>query len=424
MNINVIFPFFFLTLLALGNALWGSTVGIGIFINQYYGLSYDSVKSSMVNGVFYILYVLAMPCCIIVKLLPASIIALTLMLAGTILRLFYQIPTPNESFIQGIDAVIAGNILIAIAEPFVFNFIISVSETFVKPKYRGLFIGATSMFTSLGYSVGYLISIYTIGSKDEYKEYFRNINIGYLILASILLIILIYIAINYSSRPTVADELEQVSIDDFVSGGVAVTQCNVMKKNRKLTIWICILVYAIQTGIVNGVLNHLESILIHNGFSEDKIFILSFINLVPGIPMPIILGYIMDKNRSYFKISTMVLIASTLSQILFFYSGTSYIVAFIALLLNGLAYPCISSVFLTLVSEVYRSIRINGQNEIYNNVAFTLSTLFTILIIIVPIPDSEYPILFHSCTFAIIVSCVLYFSKELFTKNKIILSLK
>ena len=201
-----IFATLFLFTLGFSNALWGSTIGISIFIDKYYQTDPSTIKGSLVDDIFYISYLLFSPFSFYFSLLPAISISLVFTFIGSVIRMFYYIPITdvgnnNSSYsalvanikkaISGIDSVIIGNALISGAQPFAFNYITNVSEAYVSKENRGLYIGATSMFSSAGYAMGYLISIYVIKSADDYYKQFGDMNYIYAVFSFLLIVALL-----------------------------------------------------------------------------------------------------------------------------------------------------------------------------------------------------------------------------------------
>lgn len=207
----------FLLMLGVSNALWSSTIGISSFINQYYNVSNGSVKANMLDGVYYLFYLVFAPLSSYVKFTPGLAISIGLTFVGVVLRIVFYLPGTdgisidegNDTSINGastltkmlagaiggIDAVIIANAFVAAGQPFIFSFITTVSSACVPPNKQSLYVGASSMFSALGSALGYLISFYLIASGDQYAENFGNLNRVYLGLVCLLAVAMIVVGL-------------------------------------------------------------------------------------------------------------------------------------------------------------------------------------------------------------------------------------
>lgn len=428
---NIIISILFLNLLLICNMLWGSTVGISVFMAEYYNVDQSSVKANMINGIFFIFYLIGSPLSVCFNLRKSSIIFATCTLIGLFIRIFYYIPnidhadtdthvqnnmtitTVDDNWVEnlsnqfdGINAIIIGNAFLAFAQPFIMNYIIFVANNFISKKSEAIYIGSTSMVGSFGYAIGYMVSIYSIHSENDYLNEFKTMNIIYFII--VLIINVLFITIYYSSgthhqnsNTDIADSTDSKDSKDNKDNkdvGIVINNSEIKctlkfkKKNKCEEIWIyckkfsyhilLIFTYAILYSIFNFVSNYLELLLLWKNFDHTTIFIASFINLVPGIPFPIIFGYMMDKYKKYaIKISKIVIIMQGLSLSIFLYAENKFLVYLILFILGAIG-SSIPAIFLTLLTYLKQPPNKGNKGDNWNNYLFTSSTALTVILLI------------------------------------------
>jgi hypothetical protein len=374
---------------------------------------------------------------------------------------------------RGINAIIVANMCLAFSQPFISNNILPVSNFYIAKKFQSIFIGATSMFSSLGYAIGYLISIYAIKSSEEYFDRFQDINICYLLIMVVLVIF--YILFTYTTKswkvpsPSLSDQnimmnqlrnlkggddLKEEEIKDVVQIIIKNSlpehesqSQNKQKEERKIEgvrihlkkyrIHIVLtLTYAIIYSIFNLTSNYLELILLWKNFDSDVIFIASFLNLVPGIPFPIIFGYLMNTNiRKCKNLATGILSFQIISSTLFLYLNNE-IAIYIILFILGATGSSLPSIFLTLISYANQDIycgetnnndnvdnkikdknkntqldiqKSETENDYWNNIILSSSTLLTVLFLLIPLSNSNSQILYIIATILQITTFLIFY---------------
>lgn len=458
-SINEWLAIAFLFFLMMTNVLWGSTVGINIYMNDYYELDDASFKGKLINGVFYIFYLLAAPICIFFDYNKSIILSWIISIIGLGIRLEYYIPysfinlTTNSTLVTnstdnitiaftdtdvnadvdandndmlknfkqqfyGVTAIIFANALLAAAQPLLMNYITTVSKKFINVNKRGLYVGMTGVACSLGYAIGYLVSIYSISSASDYVEHFKFINgyyLGLYLIGGIIYFVLIYYKFKMGKGVTEVVFGEEFVEIKVVSSSSDTASASSSKKSRsKLSqqqmqqqrdersrrinlLIVLMLSYSIPCAIINVASNYMEHILVEKGLSESNIFIGSCLNLLVGIPFPILFGYWMDRSSKLFEIGALILIVQMVGLIIFFYA-TQEVLLNIALLVTGITGSSITSIFLTLLSRTddigadsSDEEEKSGQNS--SNVLLSLATVLSVVFLLVPFDPHVYSVL-------------------------------
>lgn len=407
----------FVFLLAVSNALWGSTVGISIFMDNYYGVEVGTIKGNMPDSIYYIFYLIfSFLCFFCNRLIPSLITALVLTLAGILVRITFYIPVApdggsgmlhaiDQAF-SGINGTIAGNALIAAAQPFMFGYITTVTEECISKGRRGLYIGAATMFASFGYAVGYLVSIYKITSAEEFKAEFSRINYVYLAITCVLIMVMIVVLLlrhkEVKRQRTLATSggfgeivfVNQI-ISMFSNSNQRTKEDRVDAATKIREAKICVAVYSIIISISYAVSNYMENILTTKGLSSNAILLASSLYYLPGIIFPPIIGFAMDKWKKSKEICGVVIFFQVFSQTMVLFSPSdsgdsdnnawlNYI--YFWLTINSIATTCSTSALLTLVHELV----LPQPDKDYNNVMYFMSILATLVIMLIPLPESNY----------------------------------
>lgn len=396
---NILLSSVFILLIAISNALWGSTVGIAIFMDRFYNVDQSSLKGGLVNSVYYLFYLLFSPFCYFCGLMPALLSALLLTLSGVLVRINFYLPSPEMSdsgsniisnivvAFSGMNGVIVSNALIAAAQPFLFGFITTMTDECVPEKSRGIYIGLSSMFSSFGYAAGYLISIYVIHSSDDYARLFSSMNYVYLFMVIILILGMSIVLVSMYRLQKIQSANMEFSIQSrgqrilkllSLSNKKQAQGSGAITNNQKYT-YFYIFIYILIITLSYVVSNFLETMLQSKGFSDQEIMIASCLFLLPGIPFPLVFGYWMDKTKKWREIIGIVIVIQILTQTVFLYSN-NFIVTCISLTINSITSTSLGSLFLTLISELCCP----HSDKNCNNAMFSFSTFTTILTMIVP----------------------------------------
>jgi hypothetical protein len=428
-----LFATIFIFLLGLSNALWGSTVGITIFMDNYYGVSETTIKGNLPDSIYYLFYfVFSIICLFSKKLIPSILLSFILTLAGVFIRIYFYIPNAvdcadcsnfeslTRSF-SGFDGVITGNALIAAAQPFCFGFITMVTAECIDSKWKGTYIGATSTFSSLGYAIGYLASIYLVTSTSDFEKQFSNINYVYLAIVLFFFLLLLPVVakgINNSPAATgnnnssaAAGNNNSSAIEDVIDileETETITNAITNKENDIRKAKICVLVYVIVSSINNVVSNYIENILQHKSENDEQtIFIASCLFLIPGIPFPSLIGVVIDKTKKCREILGYILLLQVVSQTIFLFVDTGdggIWVIYAALTINSITSACLTSSMLTMIHQLV----FPQSDQVYNNLIFSLSLLTTWIMML--FPTSDYDLIWGIYTVLTFVGVIVYYT--------------
>jgi hypothetical protein len=439
----------YLLSLALNNALWATTMGISDSIDSYYGFEEGSLKSASMEAIYYLAYLFGFPFCnwfgsqMTIEVTLA--IALLLTTIGTIIRVT-----------SSIVMLLLGNFLIGLAQPLMLNFATMVAKQKIDRSYRFSFIGATSAFYAMGYAIGYPIPIKLIGNNDSsgnYKSEFTRINGIYFAVGATLLVALVLTirAINRAERrhaleraayeravsvattpsvvatlptqDTMMDVLDDLKADDAGSASCPATTTTTTtiassSSSSVMPLWGFLAVYALSNAISTMTSNSQEVFLALKGYTSDQIFNFSLINLIPAIPIPILIGWVLDRCRSFYLITGVCLIIQCVSQAVFLY-GTGTWLTYISLLINGSTGACLTSVFVTLITEYATKLSVcavssatsatGDQLLTWNNRTVTSSILLTLIITLAtPSMNSYYQEFCAAVSASMSLCCIAY----------------
>lgn len=462
---NFLLASMFTCLLCLSNALWQSTVGIAIFMNDYYGVEPGTIKSNLPNSIYYLSFIVVSPLAFwCKKLIPSLITSLLLTLIGIIIRITLYVPYANAntnansmlecfsqifSSVSGINGQIIGNALIAAAQPFMFGCITTTTNECISNKNKATYLGMCTMSFSLGIALGYLLSIYKIESAEDFEKEFRMINCIYLgITCFLILIKIIILHLRYKiirqqcNMGALANSHTTKAIITIKTGaGVDVTFrkifdnwkfnnnssnliqmlatinantdtskkvngiCSKCKCNNIIYAKFCVIVYTVIVAVSYIISNYLENILISKNLSHNVIFVISCLYLLPGLLFPPLIGILLDKTGKWKEITTIIVFIQAISQILFLFSSSEIALYFWSAL-NGITTISSFSVLLSLISELIYP----QSDKNYNNVMNLLSVLLTFIIMIIPFTTEQYPILYTTLTsltlFIVTVYCI------------------
>ena len=469
--LHVIMGIAFLGLLSFSNSLWGETVGIDEYVTGYYNNNNNNNNTTILNNsttnisssitstsplkcvlliaIYYVGYMVVTPVCHFFRLRGALVMACLFTLTGVIVRSQYRITTTTpsststtQSFLDGlktqlsgINALLIGNALIAAAQPFMYNYVTSFANEYVILRHKGLFLSATGAVSAFGNGLGYMVSIYSITSVQDYQNKFASMNVAYLCIVSILIVMLLVPMIVLKRRrynneqhqlqiqqsmeqrsrcthanPTFVTEIQcqdaapQVHVD--IRSTIAEEQSN--RLSNYIMLLIIVFVYATNTCINNVFGNYETGMLSSKGFSDTNIFWMSFVNILPTIPFPIVAGLLLDNytkpTTSILSFLLYVMIIQLLTYVLFDYS-TSIPVAYISIALNSITGAMIYPIVLILIE-----VCCDGNEhrvKLWNNVTFTSGMLCTLFVMMVPMQTSQLPTLYWSSNVCNVVICIL-----------------
>ena len=390
-----LFPLVFLIFLGVSNALWASTVGISVYINQYYNVSPNSLQAHAVNAIWYLIYVVVAPFCVYLNYMTSFIIALLATLAGLLLRLF-----PSSS----IYMLIASNIIMGISQPLIFSYITKVAGVYVNPKNRGSFIGASTMFSTFGYAVGYVSSIYLIQSLAQFEQIFGKMTGVYLAIHLLLILgTIIFLVLQHREKVLLQQQsvnMEMIIVVSTVSSLHSNASSTTMDRNNLKLLWTSIILYSILTCVVNVFNTYLNNMLLLKNISENDIFIISSLNFFCGIPFPIFFGKFLDKTHRWIETVVVTTILLGVTFIVFIYSTNVYVL-YIDMIVNAIVTSSISSVFLTLASELCYP----APDQNYNNLIYSLGIFLSFIVLLIPL---NYSIFYQYATYIFIASPILF----------------
>ncbi len=467
----------YLLALMINNALCTSTTGITDKINQYYGLENGSFLSTLPESVYYFAYLVCFPICDTLgqgsKGLERVVgIAIGLTTMGACLRL----KGGTDSF----TTLIVSNGLIGLAQPLLLNFTSLFAHKKISRSYRFRFIGAASAFFAMGVAVGYPIPVWMLansGTDSVYESKFNQFSVYFAIASGSLLLAFIaslifqcrmdrlraarqaqtdralrtnglsfttpvtpstttsvttFVAPSNDTMMDILDELrhtssgtpsaiaDRVSPNSVQSGG-GVVASDPFPSIPLLPLWIFLIVYAVTNSISQVTSNYQELFLAAKGYSSDQVFQISLANLIPAVPIPILVGYLLDKCRRFYLVTGICLIIQCASQVVFLYAPSgSTAVIYASLIVNGSTGACLTSVFVTLITEYATSTTLDGSSGTvttsgsgersltWNNRTISSSILLMLLITLIPLPIAEYQTFYNCITAAMGVSCLVY----------------
>lgn len=363
-----LWPFLLIGILVISNALWGATIGITSFIDDYYGISPTSVRASAVNAVYPLFYFLSAPLWGCWSISKGMFFAFCLTLVGICIRIKWYIPdadVENGSTIENLEHVMSGvigiviaNAFIASAQPFLYAIITTVTGDYIAPQFSATYMGSVQSMATLGYGFGFLITLKRIVSTDQFEKYFGIINQFFLAFALVLFVILIYVLVlQYKLENIFALEEEQnakkVKNTRKQYAAMSMQHNENMKcaNENKTIAYMAIFVYITLNTTYSLVSNYIENILEDANFSESDIFWLCVTYLIPVALFSTALGLFLDWSKSYVKITIVVLAIHIISQTLLFYTTNRNFMFFIVLV-NGSTTNAAQSLFLSLICNL------------------------------------------------------------------------
>jgi MFS family permease len=279
------------------------------------------------------------------------------------------------SEVSGITAVIAGNFFVAAAQPFLSNFVTAVAEEYMPAAMKGLFIGAASTCSSLGYDIGYLVSIYAIGSPAAYAARFGEMNAVYIVvvlLASAVTAWSVWTPTPRHSHHHGAWEAREPT--EF---------------RRKMTIGVVVLAYAFTGGASTVISNYQGGILVARHFTPDAIFWMSCVSMMCAIPFGVLTGWLLDGRACAATVFLMSILTRAIGNLVF-ETGTTAASAYAGLILAAVAKACVNPAALVLISRAS-----NGESaRNWNNAMLSASNALTLAAMLAPLHVDNLSALF------------------------------